>query len=73
MKIILNETVKEANLINKKGKIISTYSYRKVLNDEFTFEDFKKDIESFNETLATFPEFDDIKEMSKVIQLHNFN
>lgn len=72
MKIILDEIKKEGVLIKNSGEEISRYSYKNILNDKFKFEDLKKDINSFNETLSLSDEFDDLKELSKFIKLHNF-
>lgn len=72
MKIIINENTKETILVNKDGKEISRYSYKNIINDSFTFEDFKRENERFNETLEKQEEFDNIKELSKVMKIHKF-
>lgn len=72
MKIIINENTKESILVNKEGKEVSRYSYKNIINENFTFDDFKKETDRFNETLEKQEEFDDIKELSKVIKIHNF-
>ena len=39
---------------------------------DFTFEEFKKDIDGFNVTLGKQEEFDDIKELGACVKIHNF-
>lgn len=73
MKIIFDEIRKDGVLVNKEGKEISRYTYKNIINDEFTFEDLKKDIESFNQTLEMQDEFDNIKELSKAISIHSWS
>ena len=72
MKIILDEVKKDGVLIKNDGTEISRYSYKNLISDEFTFEDFKKDIDGFNITLGQQEEFDDIKELSQYLKIHNF-
>ena len=72
MKIILDENKKEGVLVNTAGKEISRYSYKNLIGDELSFEDFKKDIEGFNETLAKNEDFDNIKDMAQYVKIHNF-
>jgi hypothetical protein len=72
MKIILDEVKKDGVLVKNDGTEISRYSYKNLVNDDFTFEEFKKDIDGFNVTLGQQEEFDDIKEMSKYLKIHNF-
>lgn len=73
MKIIIDEVKKEGILIKKDGTEVSRYSYKNLLDEEFTLEDFKKDIENFNVTLGQQEEFDDIKELSNSLKLHNWD
>ncbi len=72
MKIVLDEKTKNATLVKNDGTVISEYSFKRLITDEFTFEEFKKDIDNFNKTLSVMDEFDDIKSLSKAISLHNF-
>jgi len=73
MKIIIDEVKKDGVLIKNDGTEISRYSYKKLINKEFTFENFKKDIDGFNVTLEQQEEFDDIKELSKIVNIHNWD
>ena len=72
MKIIIDEVKKEGVLVKNDGTEISRYSYKNLINGDFTLEDFKKDIESFNITLGQQEEFDDIKELSNCVKIHNW-
>lgn len=72
MKIVLDEVKKDGVLYKEDGTEVSRYSYKNLLDDEFTLEDFKKDIESFNVTLGQQEEFDNIKELSNCLKIHNF-
>lgn len=72
MKIILDEVKKEGVLLKNDGTEVSRYPYKKSLNEDFTLEDLKKDIESFNITLGQQEEFDDIRELSTAIKIHNW-
>lgn len=73
MQIRINEVKKELELVKNDGTVISTYSYKNVVNDtDFTMEDLKRNNESFNETLAKYPEFDSIKDLAPVLKTHNF-
>lgn len=72
MKIVLNEITKNGELTKNDGTIISTYSFKNIINDEFTLEDLKKDINGFNETLAQYNDFDNIAELSPILNVHNF-
>ena len=73
MKIILDESKKDGVLLKNDGTEVSRYSYKNIINDKFTFEMFKKDIESFNKTLAMQKEFDDISGMKHCVTIHNFD
>ena len=73
MKILIDEVKKEGVLVKNDGTEISRYSYKNLIDEEFTLEDFKKDIESFNVTLGQQEEFDDIKELSNSLKLHNWD
>lgn len=72
MKIIIDEIKKDGVLIRDNGIEVSRYSYKNLLDEEFTLEDFKKDIESFNVTLSQQEEFDNIKELSNSLKIHNW-
>lgn len=72
MRITVNEDTKELNLVKEDGTVISTYSYKNVIKDDFTVEDMKADLESFNVTLARQPEFDNIKDLAPVLKIHNW-
>ena len=72
MKIILDEVKKEGVLIKNDGTEVSRYPYKGVLSEDFTLEDLKKDLEGFNITLGRQEEFDNIKELSTVIKIHNW-
>ena len=72
MKIVLNEITKNGELTKNDGTIISTYSFKNIINDEFTLEDLKKDINGFNETLAQYSDFDNIAELTPILNVHNF-
>lgn len=73
MKILIDEVRKEGVLVKNDGTEISRYSYKNLVNDTFTFEEFKKDIEGFNVTLGMQEEFDNIKELSHSIKIHNWD
>ena len=72
MKIVLDETKKEGVLLKGDGTEVSRYSYKNLLDESFTFEDLKKDIDNFNITLGQQEEFDDIKKLSDYIKIHNW-
>lgn len=72
MKIILDEAKKEGVLIKNDGTEISRYSYKGSLDKNFTLDELKEEIESFNVTLGQQEEFDDIKELSVAINLHSW-
>lgn len=72
MKIVLNEVTKNGELTKEDGTIISTYSFKNLINNEFTIDDLKRDIEGFNATLAQYPEFDKISELAPIVNIHNF-
>ena len=72
MKILIDEVKKDGVLIKNDGTEISRYSYKNLINEEFTLEDFKKDIESFNVTLGQQEEFEDIKELSHSLKIHDW-
>ena len=44
MRIILDEVRKEGVLVKSDGTEISRYPYKNLINEEFTLEEFKKDI-----------------------------
>lgn len=72
MRIILDEVRKEGVLVKSDGTEISRYPYKNLINEEFTLEEFKKDIERFNITLSQQEDFDNIKDLSVAINLHNW-
>lgn len=72
MKILLDETTKEGILIKNDGTEVSRYSFKNLLDDDFTFEDFKREIDEFNITLAQQEEFTNIKELSTSIKIHSW-
>ena len=72
MKILLDETTKEGILVKNDGTEISRYSFKNLLDNDFTFEDFKQEIDEFNITLAQQEEFTNIKELSTSIKIHNW-
>lgn len=72
MKIILDEPRKEGVLVKNDGTEISRYSYKNLIDEKFTFEKFKKEIEQFNITLGQQKDFDDIKELGNAIKIHNW-
>lgn len=72
MKILLDEATKEGILVKNDGTEISRYSFKNLLDDNFTYEDFKKEIDDFNITLAQQEEFTNIKELSTSIKIHNW-
>lgn len=72
MKILVNEDTKELNLIKNDGTVVSTYSYKNVIKDDFTIDELKADIDGFNITLSRQPEFDNIKDLAPVLKIHNW-
>lgn len=72
MKILLDEATKEGILVKNDGTEVSRYSFKNLLDDDFTFEDFKQEIDKFNITLAQQEEFTNIKELSTAIKIHNW-
>ena len=72
MKIILDEAKKEGVLIKNDGTEISRYSYKNLVNEEFTLEELKEELIKFNVTLGQQEEFDDIKELSRAVKIHNW-
>lgn len=72
MKILLDEATKEGILVKNDGTEVSRYSFKNLLDDDFTFEDFKQEIDKFNITLAQQEEFTNIKELSTSIKIHNW-
>ena len=72
MKILLHEAKKEGILVKNDGTEISRYSFKNLLDNDFTFEDFKQEIDEFNITLAQQEEFTNIKELSTSIKIHNW-
>ena len=72
MRIDLDKVNKLLVLKKNDDSVVSSYSYKNSIDDDFTEESLENDIKGFNKTLGTFPEFDNIKELGKIINLHNF-
>ena len=72
MKIIIDEKTKEGVLVKKDGTEVSRYSYKSLIDSEFTMDMFKQDIDNFNVTLGQLEEFDDIKELTTAIKIHSW-
>ena len=72
MKIVLDEVKKDGVLLKEDGTEVSRYTYKNLLDESFTIEDLRKDIESFNITLGQQEEFDDIKKLSDYIKIHSW-
>ena len=68
----LDEAKKEGVLIKNDGTEISRYSYKNLVNKDFTIEKFKEEIDNFNTTLEQQEDFDNIKDLSKAIKIHNW-
>lgn len=72
MKIILDEVKKEGVLIKNDGTEISRYSYKNLMDKNFPLSKLQEEVNKFNITLEQQEEFDDIKELSQVIKIHNW-
>ena len=72
MKIVLDEVKKDGVLLKEDGTEVSRYSYKNLLDKNFTIEELRKDIEGFNVTLGQQEEFDDIKKLADYIKIHNW-
>ena len=72
MKIILDEILKEGVLIKKDGTEISRYSYKNLVKGDYTFEEFKEEIDNFNTALEQQEEFDNIKDLAVAVKIHNW-
>lgn len=72
MKIVLDVAKKDGVLLKRDGTEISRYSFKNLLKDGFTFEEFQKDIENFNSTLAQHEDFDDMKKLGELVKLHKW-
>lgn len=72
MKIVLNEVTKNGELTKKDGTIISTYSFKNIINDEFKLDDLKKDIAGLNITLAQYDDFDNIADLTPINNVHAY-
>ena len=72
MKIILDEVKKEGVLIKNDGTEVSRYSYKNLVNGEFTLEELKEELRKFNVTLGQQEEFDNIKELSRAVKIHSW-
>lgn len=72
MKIVINEENKVLELVKNDGTIVDTCSYKTLIDDDYTMEDLIEDNEKFNRTLSSFKEFDNIKDLSAVIKMHDW-
>lgn len=72
MKIILDEVKKEGVLMKNDGTEVSRYSYKNLVNGEFTLEELKEELRKFNVTLGQQEEFDNIKELSHAVKIHSW-
>lgn len=73
MRVMLDVLKKDAVLVKNDGTEVSRYSYKNLIGEDFTFEEYKKEIDSFNvETLSKRNEFDDIKELGECVKQHNW-
>lgn len=73
MKIVVNEIKKQLELYKKDGTMIDSYPYKSSIDENFTVEDLKADIESFNITLGQQEEFDKLKDMANIVKIHNWD
>lgn len=73
MKIIFDDVKKEGVLIKNDGTEVSRYSYKNVFKTDEEVAQLKADIEKFNITLGKQEEFDDIKELTKALNIHNWD
>lgn len=73
MKIIFDDVKKEGVLIKNDGTEVSRYSYKNVFKTDEEVAQLKADIEKFNITLGQQEEFDDIKELTKALNIHNWD
>ena len=72
MKIILDEVKKDGVLVKNDGTEVSRYSYKNLVNEDFTLEELKEELSRFNVTLGQQEEFDDIKELSHAVKIHSW-
>lgn len=73
MHIKLDNNKKLASLVKKDGTVISTYSFKRVLSDTFTYEILEAEINRFNTFLEKQEEFDNIKGLSQYVNLFDFS
>ena len=70
MKIILDLVKKDGVLVKKDGTEVSRYSFKNLLKEDFTLEEFQQDIDGFNVTLSQQEDFDNIKKLYEFIKIH---
>lgn len=73
MHIKLDNNKKLASLVKKDGTVISTYSFKRILSDTFTYEILEAEINRFNTFLEKQEEFDNIKGLSQYVNLFDFS
>lgn len=73
MHIKLDNNKKLASLVKKDGTVISTYSFKRILSDTFTYEVLEAEINRFNTFLEKQEEFDNIKGLSQYVNLFDFS
>ena len=72
MRIVLDEVKKDGVLLKNDGTEVSRYSYKGALGKHFTIDELKEEINSFNATLGQQEEFDDIRKLYDIINVHNW-
>ena len=73
MKVILDENKQIASLVKNDGTVVSENTFKNLIKNKCSLEYFKEKVNAFNEqTLLKQEEFDNIEELSKYIQIHNF-
>lgn len=73
MEIRLDKALKLMKLVKKDGTVISTYPYKSVKKDNFSYEDFFKVITKFNEYLKEQPDFDKIQDLLPYVNAFDFD
>lgn len=72
MEIRLNKALKLMELVKKDGTVISSYSYKSVKKDNFSYEDFFEVIDKFNTYLSEQPDFDRIQDLLPYVNAFDF-
>lgn len=72
MEIRLNKALKLMELVKKDGTVISSYSYKSVKKDNFSYEDFFEVIDKFNAYLSEQPDFDRIQDLLPYVNAFDF-